>query len=390
MEQYDVNILGSKGYHIREDEEYEAVYKTESGKIMENRPFISVVMPVYNAEKYLVSSIESVLNQSFHDLELILVNDCSTDGSSAICKDYLCRDARVKYIELTKNVGAGNTRNAGVETARGVYLAFIDADDTIELDLYQKAVDASCDGSLDLIVWGATECYYGKNGCLSSKNAIQGTPCVLNEDSQIARMALELEQKTLLGYQWNKLYKREIVENEHIRFEKSVLYEDFFFSLSVLNHVNSMAVIESAGYYYNKRFEGSITNKYVLEYFELSRRRVNSMYCFCKKREIGGEASNVLGNIYLRYILSGLMRNEDKRSGMSSKDKIQWIKKICNDKLYIRTAKNCKTHSKILGILQKFMNGKKYGLCRLMGIGTYLVKVYFKNLYVSMTKQGGN
>ena len=68
MEQYDVNILGSKGYHIREDEEYEAVYKTESGKIMENRPFISVVMPVYNAEKYLVSSIESVLNQSFHDL----------------------------------------------------------------------------------------------------------------------------------------------------------------------------------------------------------------------------------------------------------------------------------------------------------------------------------
>ena len=168
------------------------------------------------------------------------------------------------------------------------------------------------------------------------------------------------------------------------------MYEDFFFSLSVLNHVNSMAVIESAGYYYNKRFEGSITNKYVLEYFELSRRRVNSMYCFCKKREIGGEASNVLGNIYLRYILSGLMRNEDKRSGMSSKDKIQWIKKICNDKLYIRTAKNCKTHSKILGILQKFMNGKKYGLCRLMGIGTYLVKVYFKNLYVSMTKQGGN
>ena len=83
------------------------------------------------------------------------------------------------------------------------------------------------------------------------------------------------------------------------------------------------------------------------------------------------------------------MRNEDKRSGMSSKDKIQWIKKICNDKLYIRTAKNCKTHSKILGILQKFMNGKKYGLCRLMGIGTNLVKVYFKNLYVSMTKQGG-
>ena len=263
MEQHLAYILGGKGHYICEDKEYKAVYKTESGKIMENRPFISVVMPVYNAEKYLVSSIESVLNQSFHDLELILVNDCSTDGSSAICKDYLCRDARVKYIELTKNVGAGNTRNAGVETARGVYLAFIDADDTIELDLYQKAVDASCDGSLDLIVWGATECYYGKNGCLSSKNAIQGTPCVLNEDSQIARMALELEQKTLLGYQWNKLYKREIVENEHIRFEKSVLYEDFFFSLSVLNHVNSMAVIESAGYYYNKRFEGSITNKYV-------------------------------------------------------------------------------------------------------------------------------
>lgn len=354
---------------------------------MNDRPFVSVIMPVYNAEKYLIDSIESVLKQSFRDLELILVNDCSKDSSAQICADYALKDKRVNFVNLNKNVGAGNARNAGIEKAKGLYLAFMDADDTLDLDLYEEAERASENGTTDMIVWGATECYFNKSGEINSRNIIKEKPCSLKDKTMIAKTALNLEKRTLLGYQWNKFYRRKIVEENHIRFEESVLYEDFFFTMCILTHVNSMAVIDSAGYYYNKRFDGSITTRFVPEYFDLSRRRVYTMYQFCQKQGILCEAREILGNIYLRYILSALMRNADKRSGMRRKDRISWINKVCNDKLYIHTAGECKANSKVLGLLQKALNNRSYVFCLLLGKSIYFVKVYGKALFVKAVQQ---
>ena len=100
---------------------------------MEKRqPWISVVMPVYNAQDYLADSIESVLNQSFRDLELIVVDDCSSDNSREVCKRYVEQDERVRLIQLKENIGAGMARNRGSQAASGRYRAFMDAAGTIE------------------------------------------------------------------------------------------------------------------------------------------------------------------------------------------------------------------------------------------------------------------
>ncbi len=355
---------------------------------MEKRqPWISVVMPVYNAAAFLAESMESVLGQSFRDLELIVVDDCSSDESCEICKEYVEQDERVRLIRLKENAGAGMARNRGIQAASGKYLAFMDADDTIESDLYKKAVEASQNGEMDMVVWGDTERFYDGEGNPVSDNPIIPERGVWREKTEIALAALQLEKQTLLGYQWNKLYRREIAEQFGIRFEEAILYEDFFFTMRMLEHTESVAVIDHAGYYYNKRFNGSITTKFVKEYFELSRRRVYEMYRFCQKRGIVEEAVDVLGNIYLRYILSGLMRNADPQSRMKGSQQRAWVCCVAKDELYLRTAGICHTDNKALKILQKSLNKKKIQTCLLLGKGVYEAKKYGPLLFEKIKRK---
>lgn len=372
MALYFAHLLGSKSDYLCKNKEYEAVYEVEGGKIMRKTPFISVIMPVYNSEEYLDTSIQSVLNQNFQNLELILVNDCSKDKSKEICQKYAEDDERVKFIDLPENIGAGKARNKGLEFVTGEYVTFVDADDKIDLELYQHAATATENGKIDMVVWGMTEFYLDKKGNLHSENIVQTEEGVWCEKEKISEKILELEAQTLFGYQCNKLYKYSIIEKYRIRFEKSILYEDYFFTLEFAKQINSLACIMSVGYFYYKRFNESITTRYVPEYFELSRRRVKEMYDFCCKQKIQSE--DILGNIYLRYILSGAMRNEDKRSGLSGKDKICWFKKVRRDDVYRNIIGNAQISSPVLKILKFLMNHGAFRICRFMGVGTFLLK----------------
>lgn len=355
---------------------------------MEKRqPWISVVMPVYNAQDYLADSIESVLNQSFRDLELIVVDDCSSDNSREVCKRYVEQDERVRLIQLKENIGAGMARNRGIQAASGRYLAFMDADDTIETGLYKKAVDASEDGRVDMIVWGATERFYNSDGDVVSENPILPEKGIWKEKREIASEALTLEKNTLLGYQWNKLYRRETAEKYEIRFEKAVLYEDFFFTIRMLEHSESLAAVDTAGYIYNKRFNGSITTKFVKEYFELSRRRVYEMYRFCQRRDILEEAVDILGVIYLRYILSGLMRNADPQSKMKGSQQKTWVHCVARDELYLRTAAMCRVENPVLKLLQNSLNKKRIQSCLLLGKGVYEARKYGPLLFEKIKRK---
>lgn len=355
---------------------------------MEKRqPWISVVMPVYNAQDYLADSIESVLNQSFRDLELIVVDDCSSDKSCEVCKTYVEQDERVRLIQLKENIGAGMARNRGIQAASGRYLAFMDADDTIEPELYKKAIQASENGQIDMVVWGATERFYDTAGNVVSDNPIMPERGTWKEEREIAYEALMLEKKTLLGYQWNKFYRRAIAEEYAIRFEEAVLYEDFFFTMRMLEHSESLAAIEAAGYVYNKRFNGSITTKFVKEYFELSRRRVYEMYRFCQKRDIMDNAVDVLGTIYLRYILSGLMRNADPQSKMKEKQQRAWVRRVAEDELYLRTAGICQVKNPALKLLQNSLNKKRIQSCLLLGKGVYEAKKYGPLLFEKIKRK---
>ena len=366
--------MGSKDDNICEDEKYEVIYEIESEKMMEKKPLISIVMPVYNAEKYLDEIFEGVIQQTYVNWELIVVDDNSNDSSREICEEFAKMDTRIKVIHLEKNGGAGNARNVGMSKARGEYLTFIDADDKIEQDLYESVVGKICEYSVDVVVWGLVEEYYNKKDKIVSKNTLIFPEKLCRNTKEVQKVVPLLEEKTLLGYQWNKVYRTKIIKENNIQFRQSVLYEDYFFNMDIMQYVENMYIMNQALYYYRKRFNDSITTKYIPEYYELSRERVKRMDEFCSQNNL--EQKNVLRTLYLRYILSALMRNNDKCSKMSNIQQKKWIQRVKEDFLYQKLCLEGKVDSLLLKELQILINREQYGMCVVAGKMVYLVKNY--------------
>ena len=342
---------------------------------MKETPFLSVIMPMYNAEKYIDETISSILNQSFEDFELIIVNDQSQDNSESICKKYQQVDSRVKLITVEKNGGAGNARNIGMQMAEGQYIAFMDSDDIIDENLYLKAYQMVTSANLDMVVWGITEKYYDKDGNCYCNNHLRLPEEICHNVDEIKNVIIELEKNTMFGYQWNRFYRTVILKNNNIQFEKVVLYEDYFFNLEVIKHVNTMGILDDTGYYYMKRQNDSITTRYVPEYFELSKRRIESMYQMYEQwNKCDNQVCNILGERYLRYILAGLTKSYDKRANHSYSSRKKWLRSVREEKLYCNTSKSCETDQQILSVFQCLMNNEQWILLAGMGYFVWIVK----------------
>lgn len=203
---------------------------------------VSIILPVYNAEKCLSRSIDSVLAQSFEDYELLLINDGSTDGSEEICRQYAGRDARVKYLPKA-NGGASDTRNYGLRCASSPYIAFIDADDYADADWLQNMVDAM--GDADLVIQG----YYRHDGDAARTKKLQMETISRSDYSAACDRLL---RSTSLGYIWSMLFKSSIIKDHQIAFNTTMkLQEDLDFVLRYLVHVESFKTIDSVSYHYN-------------------------------------------------------------------------------------------------------------------------------------------
>lgn len=342
---------------------------------MSKSPFISVVMPVYNAQIYLDESVSSILRQTFSDLELILVNDCSKDESGRLCDEWKEKDSRVKVLHLKENSGAGQARNKGIEFATGEYLTFVDADDTIAPDLYSEVVDSLDELNADMVVWGLTEEYFDASGKLEFSNCLKMDTACYSELSQLRSKVIELEKKTLFGYQWNHLYRMDIIKKHNIRFEEAVLYEDYFFNVAVIKQIKTMNILGNCGYYYKKRMNDSITTRFVPEYFELSTRRVEEMYALHENWGMcTAQIRNTLANIYFRYILSALTRNCDAKSGITFKENKKWVLNVVESELYIKICKGATVNHSVLKVLQKLMDVQCFWGCYIAGKCVYIIK----------------
>lgn len=112
---------------------------------------VSVIIPVYNTEKFLRKCLDSVCNQTLQDIEIICINDCSTDGSLEILREYAGKDNRIKLIELFENGGAAKARNIGIDIAHGEYIGFVDSDDFVDLDFYEKLYNKAVETGADAV-----------------------------------------------------------------------------------------------------------------------------------------------------------------------------------------------------------------------------------------------
>ena len=204
---------------------------------------ISVILPVYNAEKYLSATLDSVLSSSFSDFEIVTANDGSTDSSLSILKEYAERDARIKIIDK-QNTGVSDTRNAAIEAAEGEYLAFLDADDIYAPNYLERMYSAACDCGADVTV-----CSY-----LTFRGDV---PAFTTSDKPAELTTVkELLDTGLMTSMCVKLVKKSVVSENGIKFDVTQKYsEDLFFSWKACAVANKICLINDKLYGY--RLAGS-------------------------------------------------------------------------------------------------------------------------------------
>lgn len=213
---------------------------------------ISVIIPVYNVEKYLRRCIDSVLNQSYTNLEILLIDDGSTDGSGNICDEYSANDLRVKTYHIN-NSGPANARNYGLEHCVGGYIAFVDSDDWIEPLMYEKLLMLALQHKTE-ITGCATMTDY-EDGI--SKNSFEGRECALLS-GKTAILDILYQTKYAWGAMYNKLYKRELFRN--IRFPDVMNLEDYVVSTKLYNQVRKIYFCNLPMYHYTFR-QGSLSKR---------------------------------------------------------------------------------------------------------------------------------
>lgn len=210
-------------------------------------PTVSIIVPVYNAEKYLPRCVDSILNQEYTDFELLLVNDGSKDSSGSICDDYAARDPRVRVIHK-ENSGVSDTRNTALDQARGTYIQFLDSDDWITPDATKLFVRTAETYHCDMVI---ADFYRVVGERVSHKGDIDDDVVLTREE--FAEHMMENPADFYYGVIWNKFYKREILEKYHLRMDTNVSWcEDFLFNLEYIMHAETFFALNAPVYYYVK------------------------------------------------------------------------------------------------------------------------------------------
>lgn len=224
---------------------------------------ISIIIPVYNSEKYLRKCFDSITKQTFSDFEVIVINDGSKDNSGEICDHYAKIDSRFKIIHK-KNEGVSIARNTGIEHASGEYITFIDSDDWIDDDYLQMMMSVAIT-DCDLVVSGVINEYINGD---TSKLGISRNSFSSNN----AKLLHQLIKSRLYFGPYNKLFKYNIIKQHNILFPHDISYgEDRIFNYAYMHYVDTIQTISYAGYHYLRLTEGTLStiprkNMFELEY----------------------------------------------------------------------------------------------------------------------------
>ena len=212
---------------------------------------VSIIVPVYNAEKYLGYTITSILKQTYQNIEIILVNDGSKDDSLIICQNYAAIDDRIKVLDIP-NGGVSNARNCGIESSTGKYIQFVDSDDVIAENMTERLVETMCVYEADMVICGMRYMVLEGNRPVSSNDWLPqylGKECVLSREKFVGDFSRILLYTVLLEGPCNKLYKREYFENYGFRFPlDKELGEDFLLNLQYFGKLERIVFISDVLY----------------------------------------------------------------------------------------------------------------------------------------------
>ena len=225
---------------------------------MKREPLVSVIVPIYNVEKYLRKSVDSIINQSYKNLEIILVDDGSPDSCPCICEEYAEKDSRVKVIHK-ENGGLSDARNAGTDIATGEYISYIDSDDWIDSETIKLTLEKMLEVGAEIGAFNVLVVYEGEQVTLDLSEDFE----VMNSEQAIETTMRNTKVRTTA---WNKIYKAEILKD--LRFPKGRLNEDEFFTFRALDRAEKIVYIHRQCYYYFQR-KNSIMGEYKINRLDM-------------------------------------------------------------------------------------------------------------------------
>lgn len=215
-------------------------------------PIISIIVPIYNVGKYLPRCIESILNQTFNNFELILVNDGSTDNSGVVCDDYAKKDTRIKIVHKS-NGGVSSARNAGLYVAKGEYIGFVDPDDYIDKNMYEKLYRLCVDNNSDIAI-----CRFNReiNGKIQNKESTEEIIELNNMEAMNELFKGNLYRFSLC----NKLFSKKCFND--VLFPEERIHEDLSTTYKLFDNSKKTVYINYCGYIYVRRENSILTSTY--------------------------------------------------------------------------------------------------------------------------------
>lgn len=239
-------------------------------------PLVTVIIPIYNVEKYLNKCIESVVAQTYSNLEIILINDGSTDDSKNIIEKWTKKDKRIVYI-YQKNQGLSAARNSGLDVARGDWIAFVDSDDFISKNYIQEMIQVATSDMTDLVICQINKTIGNKISSITSSSQMGEY-----NSQQFWKLFFEKKSDEALVVAWNKLYSKKIFNN--LRYKRGIINEDEQILYSVIKRCRRIVIIPQALYFYRLSRKDSIMTKVNAtkvirkEYYKILLERADNFY----------------------------------------------------------------------------------------------------------------
>lgn len=318
---------------------------------MKNQILLSVIIPVYNTEKYIARCVDSIIHQHVNDLELIIVNDASSDKSMTIINQYVDQYKNIKCIDLDSNQGVGNARNIGLQNSTGKYVGFVDSDDWIDLKMYRSMIDLLESNDAEIAVCGIKNEYsnsksssfrysYSEQNILSNRYALRILSKSIDIDISLSPIVC------------NKLYRHSFLKKHSLHFLVDSFNEDDIFTFFSFLHAEKILLVPGVNYHYYQRFDSithtfgkkhiddlfdafSIAKKYLIEnnLYISYRDEYSSFFEKCFSFMLSGmfksEQNIIVQKKYLQYILEKYQEKFSLASFISYLDTIR-IKKFFN------------------------------------------------------------
>lgn len=329
------------------------------------QPLVSVVIPVYNVEKYLNSCIDSVVKQIYKNLEIVLVDDGSTDNSPAMCDEWAEKDSRIKVIHK-ENAGAGYARNTGLDNVTGKYVLFIDSDDYIDVRTVEVCVNAVENDKSDLAMFGRVDVH--PDGQTVIKPILTDKYVFRNDDvTNDLFPSLFTNSKGFGMGVCGKMIDLDIIKSNCLRFrsEREFLSEDALFLTELFAHISAVSVIPDNFYYYVQN-SSSFSRTYKKEYCLMNDNFLTAGEELCGKHGYSDKVITHLRARYLIYALEGMKRifiSETAKSEKKSAFKQFYDNRLLRSVLTEDVLKLSKRPAKLFWSLYKL---RLYGLCRVL------------------------